>query len=95
MSENNNLQLSEEETKIINEMMEDNKKTIEAEQAEKTVDECYKSMKKLLKMRSKTELIEVVWNYGIQLRSMQHALQVMLDENAELKTQNAHLLGES
>tara|TARA_R110002096_G_scaffold341568_1_gene534518 strand:+ start:92 stop:394 length:303 start_codon:yes stop_codon:yes gene_type:complete len=92
------LKLSQEETQIINDMMEDNKEKAEQEKKQQvfdSVDQAYKHMKKLLKLKTKSQLIEIIWTYGLEARNMQHALQVMLEENKELKEKNSHLLGES
>jgi len=57
----------------------------EVVEAQAEATRAYKAMKKLLKPRTKTELIELLWTYGIQLQQMQHACQVLIEENKELK----------
>jgi len=92
----NSRELSLEESQEINEMMKDNaskyksrqppKKTKARQKADLQVEEAYKSMKKILKLRSKKELIEIVWNYGVQLREFQNVCQQLLEENKALKS---------
>lgn len=57
----------------------------EVMEAQQTAQEAFSAMKKLLKPRSKSELIELVWTYGVQLQQLQHACQILLEENKELK----------
>lgn len=98
----NSRELSLEESQEINEMMKDNasksklksksksrqppKKSKARQKADLQVEEAYKSMKKILKLRSKKELIEIVWNYGVQLREFQNVCQQLLEENKALKS---------
>ena len=86
--------LSEEESNEIVEMMKENQKgapkqqpqtSKEVKKEQKNVKQQYNQIKKLLKSRSKTELIELVWTYGVELNSMQHAAQILLEENKQLK----------
>jgi len=56
---------------------------------EADIESAYRQMKKILKVRTKSDLIEIIWTYGVQLREMQHALQVLLEENKELKGNEA------
>ena len=92
-------ELSLEESQEINKMMEQNKnqsktkvqkpkKSAKRIEADKEVDAAYKSMKKLLKLRSKKELIEVIWSYGIQLREFQEVCKQLLEENEAIKADN-------
>lgn len=104
------IELSEEESKEIEKMMEANKaegaykatgkggrrvkakkpkqnKNISKEQleAQGQAEDAYRQVKKLLKLRTKNELIEIVWSYGAQLQEMQHVAQLLLEENKQLK----------
>ena len=87
------IQLTEEETKQINEMMADNaeQESVQElpinEEAQAAIETAYKDMKKLLKRRSKNELVHVVWTYATQLQEMQRVAQILLEENKELKAQ--------
>lgn len=56
-----------------------------SEETLKEVDDAYRAMKKLLKLRSKSELIEVVWTYGLQIKEMQHMLQLAIEDNKSLE----------
>lgn len=94
MTESETEQLVKEAMKENNELMMDLK---EAEQAQKIpqsalneVDKAYRQMKKLLKLRSKSQLIEVVWQYGLQIKELQHMLQLAIEDNKKLES----LLGE-
>ena len=88
---NNAIQLDEEETLEIQKMLSENekqlptKKTEEQIKVEQASKEAFKELKRTLKARSKTELIELIWHYGIQLQQMQHISQILLEENKELK----------
>lgn len=65
-----------------------NKKSSKPEhvqQAEAEVKKAFNDMKKLLKNRSKHELIELIWSYGAQLQEMQFVAQQLLEENKQLK----------
>ena len=53
--------------------------------AQSQAEDAYRQVKKLLKLRTKNELIEIVWSYGAQLQEMQHVAQLLLEENKELK----------
>lgn len=86
------IELTAEETKQINAMLNENAKSVEQEEVEQSVDEHYRAMKKLLKVRTKSQLIEIIWSYGMNLREMQEVAKILLEENTELKAQ---LLGES
>lgn len=60
----------------------------EVQDAQAAVKDAFNEMKKLLKPRSKHELIELIWTYGAQLQEMQRVAQMLLEENKELKSQN-------
>ena len=65
-----------------------NKKTSkpqEVEKAQEEIKQAFDQMKKLLKPRSKHELIELIWTYGAQLQEMQRVAQMLLEENKKLK----------
>lgn len=91
------IELSAEETKEINKMMKENaknakkyknaEKASDDKQVRKEVQEAFNGMKRLLKSRSKSELIEIIWNYGANLQEMQRVAQILLEENKELKVQ--------
>ena len=92
MSKKSNIKLSEEETKEIEKVLIDNKKRAdnsnpEVIKAKKEAREAFLGIKKLLKQRNKNELIEMIWNYGTEFQSLQHAAQVLFEENQELKKQ--------
>lgn len=94
MKQNDSRELSLEESQEINEMMKQNqrqskpKKSAKRIKADEEVDNAYKAMKKLLKMRTKSELIEIVWSYGVQLREFQEVCKQLLEENESLKASN-------
>lgn len=57
----------------------------QVQDAQAEVQKAFNEMKKLLKPRSKHELIELIWTYGAQLQEMQTVAQMLLEENKELK----------
>lgn len=57
----------------------------EVQDAQAEVKKAFEQMKKLLKPRSKHELIELIWTYGAQLQEMQRVAQMLLEENKQLK----------
>lgn len=57
----------------------------EVQDAQAEVKKAFEQMKKLLKNRSKHELIELIWSYGAQLQEMQFVAQQLLEENKQLK----------
>ena len=57
----------------------------EVQDAQAEVKKAFNEMKKLLKPRSKHELIELIWTYGAQLQEMQQVAQMLLEENKQLK----------
>jgi hypothetical protein len=57
----------------------------QVQDAQAEVKKAFNEMKKLLKPRSKHELIELIWTYGAQLQEMQFAAQQLLEENKKLK----------
>ena len=88
------IELSLEETKEIEQMMESNKLNSEVQNneepedikiAKKEMKKAFQEMKKILKLRSKGELIELVWTYGVQLQEMQRVAQQLFEENQKLK----------
>lgn len=103
MSPNKSKTLSLEESQEINRMMQDQEmknnateyvqkpkkpKSQKRLKADQEVDAAYKAMKKVLKLRSKSELIEVLWANGLQMRQFQGALKQLLDENKALQKEN-------
>lgn len=90
------IQLSEEETKEIEAMMADNVAKAESEETKKTKSEeqlkaeaemaaAFKKMKRALKVHSKSQLIEIIWQYGINISEMQQVSQILLEENKMYK----------
>lgn len=55
------------------------------EEAQAEIKKSFGNLKKLLKVKSKSELIEIIWTYGIQLQEMQRVAQMLFEENKELK----------
>lgn len=72
-------------TKTRNERKSKSSKPQEVQDAEKEIKQAFDQMKKLLKPRSKHELIEIIWTYGAQLQEMQRVAQMLLEENKKLK----------
>ena len=81
---NEPIELSAEETQIVKEMMEDNADKAAQEQAEYGVKEAFRAMKKTLKTRSKSQLIDVIWQYASNLQEMQEVAKALLNDNKEL-----------
>ena len=53
--------------------------------ANKEAQQAFNGIKKLLKLRTKTELIELVWNYSVQITDLQNISKQLLEENKTLK----------
>ena len=72
-------------TKSRSERKSKSSKPQEVQNAQAEIKQAFDQMKKLLKPRSKHELIELIWTYGAQLQEMQRVAQMLLEENKKLK----------
>jgi len=53
--------------------------------ATKEAQQAFNGIKKLLKLRTKSELINLVWNYSVQITDLQNISKQLLEENKTLK----------
>ena len=53
-------------------------------EAQAAVDEAFRNVKKTLKGRSKSELIQILFNQGMQLRQLQTVAQELFEHNKQL-----------
>ena len=68
-------------------MTEEDKQKKEFEEALESSKEIFRQLKKVLKLRSKSQLIGIVITYSDQLTEMQGMLKQLHEENKELKDQ--------
>ena len=94
----NDIKLTEEESKIIEDMMKDNKanaakdvvNNIETEEdLDAAILTAQRAMKKSLKMRTKSQLIEIIWQYAVNLSEMQNTAQELYEDLQKYKPVNA------
>jgi len=78
-------ELSEEETDDIAAIMKSNKESKQQQAATEEVELQYGTLKRTLKAYSKSQLIEIIWAYGLQLQEIQSAATFLLEENKALK----------
>jgi len=56
--------------------------------AQKEMQKQFNMFKKRFKMRSKSELVAILWTQGIEFRKLQEIAQELYEENKELKAES-------
>lgn len=79
------IELSREESLEIADMMNSLKDPQEGQDSEDAFKSAFLQLKKVLKRRSKQELIVIVWTYANELTQLQYVAQQLLEENKKLK----------